>query len=216
MVGGRREGLTKLPGWGETGPWEAESLLWVTKRSTQKRWPEAVSSDKCPPTNGKEQQARHWDKITLCAWRARDSVSILEIWQVKCWLATPRTGQAGPRKGQKFGGLISPLSCPSKLRVADGHLLGVADQLGSLFMEMVPLSHHQRLIQPCSGECGVHHHGALAYSWEPALNFGSDAPSFLSIEDSNSVSHSPLVPYLCERRGAAHTMLGGKTPRDSC
>ena len=87
------------------------------------------------------------------------------------------TGHAGVRKGQKFRGFISPLSWPSKLQAAGVHVMGVGSQLG-----------YRRSLFPAVGSVvctimGLVHENLLL-----------TLASFLSIKDSGSVSHSPLVP----------------------
>lgn len=118
------------------------------KGSAQNRWPEASPSNTCPVVSTWIEQhlTPNWTGtvrwIALCTQRSSDPVYIFYIWPFICWLMTAQKGQIRARERTQLS---------SKLQVGDTHLTWDLATSGSLFTQMIPLSHRQRLFSTTVG-----------------------------------------------------------------
>ena len=113
----------------------------------------------------------------LCARReAATRVHLLHL-AISLLTHNCRKGQIRGRESLEFRGLISPLSCPSKLQVGDVHFQWDLAS-GWVFTYVAnPSFPSLETFQRCCGESAVRHGGVLAYSQEPALHLGPDHAS---------------------------------------
>lgn len=157
---------------------EAETLLCTRKGWTQKRGLEAGPPNKRPVVNG------HW--LADSQLHGREN---------------------GARKGQIFTRLISPPQLSQEPTGGRCALkMGVGNQLGALFLQMIPPPRHPRLLQHRAGEPGVCHPHDLPRSPGPALSLGPEN-AFLPKHEGLWL-HEPLSPVplslWMERDSASH------------